>query len=277
MTIKESIFKFNTSESKLLDMFAESKEWVNIADMAKKTHLPRMTCHDAVGSLLKRGILVKKNIKSKKYYTLVDEDTAINQVKSIFKTKNRAGTKSHIQKSIGDDVTILSGIDNCHAVWRKIADLKRGDRIKFIQPNSSIKETFDKLGIDALYPSNDALNDNGIISEGIIQSDCHEFVFNLLKNASGHDFAIKELGKMAKRPSDIILVDRRYFNKSTELFVIKDVVYLVNWKDEIVVEIKNKVIRDFIIELYELARGYGKKINQMDYTTAVIERMSRVS
>lgn len=253
-----------------------------VAELVKELRLPRMTCHDALMSLKERGLTLEKRIGKEKYYSIIDSDKIVDTVRSLFAVEKTipktlaVGSNPEQPESsqiIKGEISIFTGLDNCHAVWRKIADLEKGDRLISIQPNSSLQATMDKLGIKSLYPSNDALNSKGIISEFLVHTTCYEVVYNLIKREAGHDFAMREFDKFVDRTAEISLIDTKYLTQPTELFFMHNSAYLVNWKDEVAIEIQNKVMRDFLFELYELAKGYGKKINQSAYAREFIAKI----
>ncbi len=255
-----TIFNLNTSEKVILHTLQSSKQPMILADISRKASLPRMTCHDAIKSLIARGLISIQNEGSKKLYMLGDIDELFISIKKHF-TNDKQGES----KSLSDEVTVYHGINYCHSIWKKLAHLKKGERAIFAQPNQCIETVMSKLGIDSLYPNNDALNEKGIIVEALLHKDVHEVFYNALAKAASPEFAQKEIEKVAKRTSDIRFIDNKYLNIPTEMMFFRNTAYLINWKDEVAVEIKNKIIINFLYELYELARGYGTKVNQSEY------------
>ncbi len=244
-----------------------------VSELATLLRLPRMTCHDAIKSLKKRGLVTEKRLGKDKFYSITDSDTVVNTVREFFPAATDTRVVNQTNKKIDNGILIYNGLENCHAVWRKIADLQRGDRFICIQPNASLRATFDKIGVKALYPSNDALNSKGIIIEGLVHTDCYEEIFKSLTKVAGYDFALKELEKFAHRTASVSLIDTKYLTSPTEMFFMHNTAYIVNWKDEVAIEIHNKVTRDFLFELYALARGYGKKINQSAHTQTLVNKL----
>ncbi|MBU3668460.1 MAG: TrmB family transcriptional regulator [Candidatus Taylorbacteria bacterium] len=267
------VFKLTKTELRIFEYvrdFTKIKEScvVSVSGISKTLKIPRMTVHDAVQSLNKRGLIEYVMNNKIKGYKLADKEKVLGRINILYH-----GEKNSIH--ISRDIVITKGIDACHAVWRKIADLKAGEKVVSIQPNESIKYTFKKLGINSLYPSNDALNTKGIVSEALVNETCYEFVYTILKKERGKEFALNELRKFAPRPSNNASIDKKYLQTPTELFFIRGTAYLVNWKDEVSIEIHNETIMNFLYELYTLARGYGRKIRQKEFIEELVNKIER--
>lgn len=284
----ENTFNLSKSELKVFNYLRDNNYSINrfkhtglyksgeqLSPISISLKMPKMTCFDAIQKLIERGLVLETKKANAKYYSLLDADTVTNNIRKYYNAQTVEENNVEKSYSIPGEITIYRGLENCHSIWRKIADLHKGDKLISIQPNSSIKETMKKLGIKALYPSNDALNSKGIINEAIVHNTCYEEIYNLLRKEAGYDFAINELEKASHRVSNITLVDSKYLQSPTELFFMHNAAYFVNWKDEVAIEIKNKTITNFLHELYELARGYGKKINQQEYTRALITKIKK--
>lgn len=228
-----------------------------------------MTCHDAVASLTRRKLVMTHRDGKKKLYSIGSIDELLYSVKKFF-ASNAEKTNGKIEsKTISDEITIYHGLKNCNSIWKRIADLKKGERAVFVQPNQCISTVLSKLGVSALYPNNDTLNEKGVIVEALLHKSVYKIFYDTLSKLANPKFAQKEIEKVANRTSDIRFIDDKYLNIPTEMMFFRNTAYLINWKDEMAIEIKNKMIINFLYELYELARGYGTKINQSEYVRKI--------
>lgn len=234
----------------------------NVSEIARESKTPRMSVYLALHSLKKRG-LADYSRKGKRRLWKKLSDQAFSQLmittaKAIYDNKD----KIEVKHGENNGFVILRGLNNLFTIFERIASGHKGERLVGIQPTGSMVHVMKKLSWKTIKPIQDAIRENKIIVQGLVREDYYPTFVSLLKKDAEKKEAINSfIGRL----TDMVLVSNNYLNSETELMMFKDVAFLVNWKDEIAVEIKNKEILNFMFECFELARGYGKKIDQNEY------------
>jgi hypothetical protein len=76
------------------------------------------------------------------------------------------------------------------------------------------------------------------------------------------------------RGTDMTFMPNQYFKDAeSELIILPNVAYLSDWKNEVSIEIRNPAMLLFLKELYDLAKGYGRKVNQEEYIKDLIANL----
>lgn len=235
---------------------------INVSDISRASKTPRMSVYLALDSLRKRG-LADYDRRGKRRYWKKQTDQAISKMlvdaaQSIYDDPNRIEVKH------GEDTgfVVLRGLEQLFTIFERIAAGHKGERLIGIQPTRSMAHVMQKLSLAKIKPILDAIRNNKIIVEGLIREDYYPTLISLLRSKEEKMVAIQSfIGRL----TDMVLVNNQYLNSETELMMFKDVAFLVNWKDEVALEIRNGEMLNFMRECFELARGYGKKIDQNKY------------
>jgi predicted transcriptional regulator len=265
-----SLLGLSGHEEKVL-ISLPTEDGLNVSDIARTSKTPRMSVYLALHSLKKRGLAdydrKGKRRLWKKLSNQAFSELMINTAKSIYDNKERV----EIKHGENNGFVILKGLNNLFTIFERIAAGHKGERLIGIQPTSSMTHVVKKLSWKTIKPIQDAIRDNKIIVQGLVREDYYPTFVSLLKSKEEKKEAIKSfIGRL----TDMVLVSNQYLNSETELMMFKDVAFLVNWKDEVAIEIKNKEMLNFMLEFFELARGYGKKINQNEYLRELETRIS---
>lgn len=263
------VLKLNNHEQKVLSVLP-IQAGVNVSDIARDSKVARMSVYLALNSLKSRG-LVDYDRKGKRRFwkKLSDKDISKlieSSARQIYENKE----KIEITHGENTGFTVLKGLQNLFTIFERIAQGHKGERLLAIQPTVSMKNVVQKFPWSTLKPIQDAIRENKIIVEGLLREDYYPTFLSLLKNPEEKKEAIQSfIGRL----TDMVFVSNEYLNSETELMMFRDVAFLVNWKDEVALEIKNKEMLSFMKESFELARGYGKKVNQNEYLKQLEQRI----
>lgn len=251
-----------SNETKLYE-FLKKQPGSDVADMSRGTHIPRMSVYLSLTSLKKRGLIDYSRKGKRRYWQTVDDKTFVARVIDIA----RSLTDTHeIRVDIKDTgFAILHGIEALHKVWKNLEDLPRNTRVQAIQPTASIKHALEKLDWqEKIKPLQENILKKSIIIDGVLPEDYYTYMMKYYEKDP--KLQKQMLESFIGRSTDMTFVSEKYFkNAESELIILPDVAYLVDWKNEVAVEIRNSIMLTFLRELYELAKGYGKKVNQNIY------------
>ncbi len=246
-----------------------------VADIAETTKIPRMTVYLTLNSLKKRGLVDFHRKGKRRFWSAIDDKELVHKVTDII--SSITGT-SEVRVNVNDSgFAILYGKEAPFTPWEALKDLPPYTRIYLIQPTAAIKYPFERMGWrkDVVSLQENILQ-KPIIIDGVLPEDYYPFFVNHFAGDKKLQRSILE--SFVGRVTDMTFVSKEYFkNTESELIILPNVAYLTDWKNEISIEIRNPIMLNFLKELYELAKGYGKKVDQNTYIKGLIEGLDKGS
>ncbi|MEK7646200.1 MAG: helix-turn-helix domain-containing protein [Patescibacteria group bacterium] len=260
-----------TSHEEKIFTVLDTKEPFSVSDTSKKAKIPRMSAYLALAALKSRGIIYSK-IKGKRRFWLRISDKELSDI--LISTAKLAHDSEERVEITHDDSTgfaVLRGLPSLFSIFERIAQGHKDERLIGIQPTASLKNVLRGISWKNLQPIQDSIRNNKIIVEGLLREDYYPTLTSLVKDPVQKEEILKSF---IGRTTDMVFVSNEYLNAETELMMFRDVAFLINWKDEVALEIKNKDMLHFLKELFDLARGYGRKVNQEEYIKNIIEKIN---
>jgi Sugar-specific transcriptional regulator TrmB len=252
---------FSHQETKIWQSL--QKRSSNITELAGITHFPRTTLYTALSSLKRRG-LIKTYHKGKSVIVSPIENRDISDLLNTSAlTFNETGNiRVSNKEKDGSGFTVVYGKEVMFKVLERLTQ-KGVKRLYAIQPAQSLLNTIKHFKPGEFIPINNAIRKNKIIVDAIIREDNVSTYLNFHKDDRTIQKKIVEsfLGRMA----DTTLVKNEYLNNNADLIFTSQSAFLMNWEQEVGIEIKNRDMIDLLKELFELAKGYGKKIDFNEY------------
>lgn len=240
----------------------------NVADTARAAKIPRMSTYVALASLKKRGLVDFSRKGRRRFWVRLSHERLANTLYENARTLSPSHNRVVVTHSEQSGFTTLRGLPHLYTIFERIARGHRGERLSGIQPTGSMKYAVSKLGWKKIEPIQKAIVRNRIIVEGILREDYYPTLLNLLPTKK---LKSEALASFAGRLTDMTIVTNNYLQSESELMMFRDIAFLVNWKDEVALEIKNKEILALLHESFQLMRGYGKKFDQHAYLAKLEE------
>ncbi len=244
---------------------------LQIADISKGTKIARMTLYPIIESLKKRGLIIAQRKGKRRFWSIIDsKDMSESIVNIATKLLDSQEVRLNIQHS---GFAILHGEQAIDKVWKSLDSLPPYTRVLGIQPTSSLKQSLGKLPWhEKVKPIQQTILTKPIVIDGVISEDYYPSMINFYAND-------KHVQRMALesflgRATDMTFVSKEFFkNTESELLILPNVAYLTDTKNEISIEIRNPIMLGFLRELFELAKGYGKKVNQNNYIEGLLQKI----
>jgi DNA-binding transcriptional ArsR family regulator len=262
----KELLRLSQHEQKVL-MVLPIAEGVNISTIARHSHIPRMSVYLALDSLKQRGLIDYIRKGKRRFWKKLSPQEFSTVMAEAAQAIHHHKERVEIKHSDTSGFTVLKGLPQLFTIFEKIALGHKGERLLGIQPTSSMKHVVTKLSWNTLKPIQDAIRKNKIIVQGLVREDYYPTLISLLKTSQQKKQALESF---SGRLTDMVFVSNEYLHSETELMMFRDVAFLVNWKDEVALEIKNKEMLSFMKECFDLARGYGKKIDQNEYLRGLV-------
>jgi DNA-binding transcriptional ArsR family regulator len=261
-----NISKHEASVLRVLDQ----EEPLSVSRIAAQSKVPRMSVYLALASLKGRGLIYFKR-KGKRRFWFRHSDKEIASLLGRIAEKIHSHT-GRVEVAHGDTgFALLKGLPDLFAIFERIAKGHKAQRLIGIQPTASLRNVLKRFSWDKLQPIQESIRKNKIIIEGLLREDYYPTLATLLRDPVAKK---KALESFIGRSTDMAFVSNEYLNSEAELMMFGDIAFLVNWKDEVALEIKNKDMLDFLKELFDLARGYGRKVNQERHIKSILEKLS---
>ena len=267
-----NLLGLSKNEVKVLQFLKNNPDPRVISDISNEGKVPRMTLYLVLESLKNRGLVDYKRKGKRRFWYIVDTKTFTSSVISALTEITGESEVSVTANNSG--FTIYRGIDSLYKSWDSLKDLPPHTRVYGIQPTASIKLSVKKLDWKRIKPLQENILNKPIIIDGVLPEDYYPTYVKLF----AHDKKLQKtsLESFIGRGTDMTFVDEKYFKDSeTELLILPTVAYLTDWKNEVSIEIKNPVMLGFLRQLYELAKGYGRKVDQNAYIKELIEKLSK--
>lgn len=262
------ILRLTPIEKKVLNVFKKHSS-ILISDISTFSKLPRMTIYPALSSLKERGLIDYTRKGKRKYWFKESEDTIAHRLTEIASSMS----KNIVEVRKDDSGFIIHrSLKSIYTIFERIAALNPGERLRGIQPTASMVNVIHNLKWEKeLKPIQDAIREKGIVVEAVLQEDYYTTLYKEIYKDNPRR-AKEHIQSFIGRATDMAYVTTNYLNANTELMMFRKVAFIVNWKDEVAIEIYNKDMLEFLTKLYELARGYGKKVDQNQYLKEFLEK-----
>lgn len=264
-----TILSFSRHETKIWQAL-EKGSW-NVSQLATLTRFPRTTLYTALDSLRRRGLITTRRQGKSVIISPIPRQAISDLLTESALAFNEIGNvRISSKKKNNSGFTLIYGKKAMFNVWENLA--KKGvKRFSVIQPSRSLLHTISRFTPEEFITVNDAIKKNSIIVDAIIREDNLPTYMNFHKNnpAAQKNILKSFLGRMA----DTTLVRDDYLNNNADLILTSKSAFLMNWENEIGIEIDNPDMIDLLRELFTLAKGYGKKIDFNQYMREYLEKI----
>ncbi len=262
------ILQLSPKERGILKILSKQEQML-ISDISKKADIPRMTLYPLLNKLKERGLISYKRSGKRKFWH-VELPEKIAQTFTHL-ASSMTSEKVEIRKDATGFI-IHRNIKSIYSIFEEVSRLHKGERVKVIQPTFSMLTSLNNLKWqEEIKPINEAIVKNGIVVEGLLQDNYYISLFNTISKVDP-ERARSHIKSFIGRATDMVFVPKEYLNIDSEFLMFRDKAFIINWKDEVAIEIQNNEIFTFLSELFALARGYGKKIDQNQYLKELLEK-----
>lgn len=224
-------------ETHILKSLKTSSE--NVSSLARITKIPRTSLYTALSSLSKRGLIEmvtkgKSRVVFLKYNPLVE---ILN---------------SEQHKSF----TYIYGKGPMLQELKEIYT-KPKTRVYAVQPTKVLETLLHKFNASTFIPINELIKENKVVVESIVKVDSLDMYLQKYKGDKETQEQI--LKSFYGRLNSSTFIGKEFFNCDAELVFNDTYLYICNWSKEVGIKVFDTNILALIKELFDLAKGYGKK------------------
>jgi hypothetical protein len=132
-----------------------------------------------------------------------------------------------------------------------------------------------KIPPQKLISLNTLVRKNKIIFDSIIHRDYMIQYMNQYLTESDPTKTQKEiLQSLEKRMSDLNVIDKEYLYVGSEIYIVDTHLFILNWKDETCIEIKNQEMVSLIKGLFMFAKNHSIKINYHEFIARHLSKIT---
>jgi predicted DNA-binding transcriptional regulator len=254
-----NILGLTKNEIKVLNCLNELK---NVQDIARLTDLSRTGINHLIKILYRKALIKKVKSGKRVFYVAIDKKTLKKQFQEIseeldLSEKDKKGVRIKISKQ--DEFIIHIGVKEIVPAYQRIFSENRNERIKAIQHHKSWMELLEKVSPTQLIDFNRAIIKNHLILDGMLNESAYASYLEEIKNDPDKNKAAVE--SLSGRMADYAVFPDNMFNYSSEIWLFKNTALIINWAEEIAVEITNENMINFLKDMFEFVKMAGKKID----------------
>ena len=259
-------------EMQVLEAFETAKSH---GQAAKDTIVPRTTVAFITDRLIKKGLVLPVKHGKRFLYVAINEEQLRGRLKQMLgeiqaTANERKGAQIRISKE--SQFTIHVGIKEVIEAYSRIAALNKDTRIKAIQSYKSWITIVEKLGPEGLIRFNQYVRDNNLIIDGILQDKQYKWYGEYLKEHP-QPKSVDTAESLGSRMADYTLVPSEFFDVHSEIWIFRTTVIIINWRDEVAIEITNDQMMAFLRDMFEFVKQGGRKINHEEELRKMMERV----
>jgi hypothetical protein len=232
-----------------------SREPMSVAEIARRSNLPRMTAFVALGSLKHRG-LVERTLKGKRHFWMrVEANQASGLLQTAFDAIINPG--GHGERKLF--IKTHDGADELFSVLRDFFEAHAGERLYGFQSTKSAKECIDTLGMDRVVAINELIKEKGIIVEAVLGKSFAK---------TGREYGPEWQESYVGRAAAITVVLEEFLDLDVDIFVFSRSLLIFHWKEETAVEIMHPEV---VATFRKLVRAFSMLGRKVDINALVAE------
>ena len=253
--------------------FIKNNPQSQVADVTRGTKMPRMTVYLTLTSLKDRGLSDYTRKGKRRFWTTENESKLVASIMSS--AYSLTDSKEIRINTANSGFAIHQGLKGMYKVWEELGKLSPNSRAYGIQPTGAMRYALKRLDWqEKIGPLQENILKKSIIIDGVLPEDYYPFFVE--HYSYDKKLQKKMLESFLGRATDMTFVSTDYFRDAeSELIILPNVAFLSDWKNEVSVEIRNPAMLHFLKELYDLAKGYGRKVNQEEYIKKLIASLEK--
>ena len=269
---------------KILGLTDTEIEVLKALDLAKSTQdIKRLTGLSRTGikyvleKLMEKEMVERAKVGKRFIYIAISKKELTQKLREIFDEINIESrgvgelTGARIKTSKENEFIIHVGAKEIIPAYQRIASINKGERIKAIQHHKSWMELSEKVSKEQLVEFNKSIVKNHLILDGMLNESAYDsYLEEIKKDPRKHKDTVESLsGRMA----DYTVFPNSFFNYNCELWLFKSTTLLINWHEEVAIEITNQSMTPFLRDMFEFVKAGGKKIDHNKVIRGVLERV----
>jgi len=230
---------------------------LSIAELSDKSKVARMTLYPLLTRLRARDLIDYRRRGKRRLWGLVPSAELRKRLEvaqsELAPQAERRGDTVRLASEHGSELVFHRGVRRITAVISELIRQERGSVLKGIQSTSSGYTGLQKAGESVASKINDLIKRNKIIVESVLD----ESFLETARTKTGNRWKKSYLGRMA----NTVIVPNEYLDFDADLFLFRKRALLINWHDEIAIDITNDEMLKLLGRLFDFMHAVGKKVD----------------
>jgi DNA-binding transcriptional ArsR family regulator len=263
------VFRLTDAEICILESLGTAK---SISEIAEIISIPRTTIGYNLKPLLKAGLITQSKSGKRYRYTALNSE----QVSQLLRTtideiniRNGSLKGVRIKTKKEDEFIIHVGKSEIIPTFKAMANSNKNERIKAIQHHRSHNQLLEKLTLEQAVEFNQSIIRNNLIVDGILNEGAYSSYWKeIQKDPAKFKGPVKSLeGRMA----DYSVFPDNRFNCDSEIWIFKTTTLIINWSEEVAIEITNSNMTNFLREMFEYVKDGSRKIDHNEAMKKLVD------
>jgi DNA-binding MarR family transcriptional regulator len=268
------ILSLDKSETAILKVLNTAK---SVQDIARDSQVSRTGIVYCLKKLFSKGLISTVRFGKRKLYVTITDSQLANNLQRVVDEiklgeKDKKGVRIKTAKE--NEFIIHVGVKEIIPAYERIASSCKNERIKAIQHHDSWNELLKKLPPKQLIKFNQTLVDNHIILDGILNDGAYDSYVRELQNNKTEDFK-ESIESLTGRMADYSYFADNFFKYNAEIWFFKTTTLIINWHEEVAIEITNSSMTNFLKDMFEFVKSGCRKINHNETMNKVLETYNK--
>ena len=208
-------------------------EPMSVAEIARRSELPRMTAFSALQSLKRRRLAERPLVGKRHFWARAETDRVSGLLQMTFDALINPG--NHGEQKLF--IKTYSGSEELFSVLRDLLEAHAGERLYGFQSTKSAKECIETLGTERVVAINNLIKEKGIIVEAVLGKSFAEI---------GKEYGPEWRESYVGRAAAVTLVPEEFLDLGVDIFVFNHSLLIFHWKESTLVQIMHpEVVRTF--------------------------------
>ncbi|MBD3359745.1 MAG: hypothetical protein GF365_03520 [Candidatus Buchananbacteria bacterium] len=260
-TNNKKVLNLSDKEVKILNNLSTKKS-IKITSLAKLTLIPRTSVEFYLKNLKQRGFVKKIKVQNHFEWQRTEDSDLASKFRGLI---DNLDFYSEIIGKIEDKsiiVEIFRGKEKILEAANKILKFNPAYRVYYIQCVASAKYQTENFPKQFTLEFHKRLKKSGIIMEVIAAQSIMSYFDKLSK---------KELKSHLGRPMINYLIADEFIDFNADLIIHNEMIIILNYENESVIFIKNKLLSNIFANLFQFLQNYTKKIDLNSYIRNLME------
>jgi len=253
------VLSLTETEISVLNVLNVSK---NVQDIAKESSVSRTGVNHVLKNLIYKGLINYEVVGKRHIYSSINLEQLSQKFQQTLDqieiaNKDKKGARIKISKE--NEFVIHVGAKEIIPAYKRIASENKNERIRAIQHHRSWSVLVEKISSKQLIEFNEAIKENHIIIDGMLNRSAYNaYSKEIIKDPKKHADMIKSIeGRMA----DYTVFSDEFFNYDSEIWIFKTTTLIINWSEEVAIEITNANMTGFLKDMFKFVKDGGSKLD----------------
>ena len=253
-------------EERILRML--DNELRGVADIARTISRSYQTTEYMLGKLHTQGWLKRIRRNKRTLWTREDKEFHVERLDNLMGRLFTKESTKNLRAYASEDAHLLEGKQALVDVYKNAySERNRQQRLYGTETIETTELLATYLGQKKTESMNIRAIENKVLTSVLLPKSYYEHF--------GRELGLKWLKSFEGRASKTYLIEDEFLTGFSDISIFNNTVHLLNWEDELVLEIKNPALVSMLTHCFGFIQMAGRKIDQNQHIRELIEKMER--